>query len=169
MSRTCRDAISNSVCLAAVLARRVHYSAFELAGVGRGGYFVSRGRRPYNLSVCDSSQTVAAVWRPSPSRDTARFTKPGRVRYCGRAVRVQIWERRLSGSARRTQVAVDASPIPAIRLFSRMMRCIEPRPSLRSEDPVGIPSQGQPGPYFLRVGQTFLSAGTVLSTSVLDE
>ena len=32
---------------------------------------------------------------------------------------------------------------------SRMMLCIEPRPSLRSEDPVGIPSQGQPGPYFL--------------------
>src|SRR3954453_5780163 len=35
---------------------------------------------------------------------------------------------------------------------SRMMLCIEPRPSLRSEDPVGIPSQGQPGPYFF-VGQ----------------
>src|SRR3954453_10506400 len=36
--------------------------------------------------------------------------------------------------------------------ISRMMLCIEPRPSLRSEDPVGIPSQGQPGPYFF-VGQ----------------
>jgi hypothetical protein len=36
----------------------------------------------------------------------------------GSTVRVQLWERRLSGSARRTQVAVDASPIPAIRLLA---------------------------------------------------
>src|SRR4051794_25833420 len=70
------------------------------------------------------------------------------MRYRGRAVRVQLWERRLSGSARRTQVAVGAPPIPAIRLQSRMMLCIEPRPSLRSEDRVGIPSQGQRGLYF---------------------
>jgi hypothetical protein len=29
-----------------------------------------------NLSVCESKQTVAEVWRPCPSRDTARFTLP---------------------------------------------------------------------------------------------
>jgi hypothetical protein len=75
---------------------------------------------PDNLSVCESKQTVAAVWRPCPSRDTARFTQPGRSRCRDRhpakqswvsgrsAVRVQLWERRLSGSARRTQVAADA-------------------------------------------------------------
>jgi hypothetical protein len=40
--------------------------------------FCEPRRRLYNLSVCDSKQTVATVWRPCPSRDTARFTQPGR-------------------------------------------------------------------------------------------
>src|SRR4051812_5757066 len=41
---------------------------------------------------------------------------------------------------------------------SRMMRCIEPRPSLRFEDPVGITLAGPTGSlFFAYVGQTFLS------------
>src|SRR5215471_4508889 len=67
-------------------------------------------------------------------------------------VRVHFWERRLSGSARRTQVAADAWH-PAIRLPSRMLLCIEPRPSLRSEDPVGITLAGPTGSLFLRGGE----------------
>src|SRR4051812_48863821 len=112
------------------------------------------------LSVCESKQTVAAVWRSSPSRDTACFTQPGRkvprrtlggkaAEWSGRSTaRVQLWERRLSGTARRTQIAADALPIPAIRLSSRMMLCIEPRPSLRTEDPVGYPRRANRVLYF---------------------
>lgn len=45
--------------------------------------FCEPRRRPHNLSVCDSKQTVAAVWRPCPSRETARITQPGRLRCRG--------------------------------------------------------------------------------------
>jgi hypothetical protein len=61
-----------------LLARRVHYSA-SITRASPRWLFCEPRATPHNLSVCDSKQTVAAVWRPRPSRDTARFTQPGRL------------------------------------------------------------------------------------------
>jgi hypothetical protein len=113
----------------------------------RGGYFVSRDDASYNLSVCDSKQTVAAVWRPRPSRDTARFTQPGREvpRPSGTGTTLGETLVRLGSPDASSRRCTADSRHPPI---SRMMLCIEPRPSLRSEDPVGIPLAGPTGSLF---------------------
>lgn len=40
----------------------------------------ARAAASQDLSACESKQTVVEVWRPRPSRDTARFTNPGKSR-----------------------------------------------------------------------------------------
>lgn len=97
------------------------------------------------------------------------------------AARVQLWERRLSGSARRTTSSRWSMAIPAIRLSSRMMLCSEPRPSLQTEDPVGIPLAGPTGSFFCArragnvgaIGQSIpecigISASTLLAVGTTD-
>ncbi len=114
-----------------------------------------------NLSVCESKQTVAAVWRPKPVTGYCTFhiTRENGCRESGAgfrrwspkagSVRVQLGRdvcpARLAGRMKPQGVA-----IPAIRRLSRMMPCLSRGRPPQTEGPVGYASQRQPGLYFAR-------------------
>ncbi len=128
--------------------------------VATADYFVTLWRRPNNLSVCDSKQTVAEVWRPCPSRDTARFTQPGRVGTEGPIGTGATFGRDACPARLAGRISSRwCTAIPAIRLLCRMMLYTEPRPSSPNTGPGWLPRRANRVLYFYLHGRNARSRG----------